>query len=134
MKEITCFKPDLINHLKTIKSEKANDPEFILQRCEKAKATYVYYTNQGFSEKIALDEAIRILFEGLSYSRYNILQKVIENEHPEITEDQINNLVKTILPYCTSVFEQYTEVSDKTPYFEQLYSELAKIVSIFFED
>ena len=120
--KINSFHLDLVKHLKNINSEKINDPDFIQQ------------INEGFNQNIALEEANQILLEGLSYSHNNILQKIIENEYPEFSEGKKNNLIKSILPYCSQIFKQYGEISPQAAYFEQMYSELASVISIFLEE
>lgn len=133
--EFSFFRLSLIKHLQEIHSEKLQDNNFIIQRCEEAENTYEIYINQGISPYMATEAAINVLLKDLNFSLKKIIKDVLEKEFSDISDKKQEKFISQILPDCQKVFEQY-EISDLSPEsanYEQLYTEIVGCIVTYLE-
>jgi hypothetical protein len=78
-----------------------------------------------------------VLFEGLHFSKFDNIFKVVCNEFDTIMADEeLRPFALKMLPVCTPVFEQFqlTDEFADSPEFEFLYTELTGTIQIWIED
>ena len=70
----------LLDYLRTNKFEQATDEAFIRERADRAAEAYERARLEGYPADGAQELAMKVLTEGLHYSKYAILREVVENE------------------------------------------------------
>ena len=70
----------LLDYLTANKFEQAADEAFIRERADRAAEAYERARLEGYPADGAQELAMKVLTEGLRYSKYAILREVVENE------------------------------------------------------
>lgn len=118
--------------------ELANDKAFIEERSELAAQTYADALLAGHTHPEASELANEALYEGLHFSKFDMLFKVICNEFDsQMADDELRPFALKMYPLCTDVFGKYStdepEFADSADY-ELLYTELTGTVAIHIEE
>ncbi|MGH2666918.1 DUF1896 domain-containing protein [Flavobacterium sp.] len=127
-----------LNHLlKESFPELSGDKTFIARRGQLAAKVY----NDAFIDGNTIEQcneiAEYVLFEGLHFSKFDTVFKVICNEFDTIMADEeLRPFALKMLGVCVPVFEQYRLTNDfaDSPEFELLYTELTGTIQIWIED
>lgn len=117
--------------------EKRNDQESILLRSQLAESVYENAFKEGHSVSYCTEVAESILFEELTFSRYDLIFKVICNEFSLVLADEeIQPLALKMLTECESVFSGYhlTEEFEDSSDYDVLYTELTGSIQIWIEE
>ena len=136
-KDLSYFKLRLNELLQTSFPEKAHDHKFIEQRSSWAANAYegAFLTGNPISQ---CDEiASYILFEGLHFSRFDTVFKVICNEFNTLmTDDELRPFALKMYPICEPVFANYllTNEFEASPEFDLLYTELTGTIANWIEE
>lgn len=132
--ELSYYRLALLSFLKDNHPDLFSDGDFVSERVELAIDTYADCMKDGFDHSQAKALANTNLFNGLQFSKYNTLKKLIWEEFEQ--EINTDTLATELLPQCDEIFSQY-ELNDEFSYtaeFDQLYKELTGTVLIWLEN
>ncbi|MEN9909902.1 MAG: hypothetical protein RLZZ540_3061 [Bacteroidota bacterium] len=136
-KDLSYFNLRLQELLNTSFPEKAWDTKFIALRSEWAANAYEEAFKAGNFLEICDDIANYILYEGLYFSKFDTVLKVVINEFDTIMADEeLRPFALKMLAICEAVFQRYTlsqEFVASTDY-EILYTELTGTIAIWIEE
>lgn len=134
--EFSFFRLSLEKFLNENHSPKIKDVDFIINRCNEAEEAYLNHITSGGSPITALEIANTVLFSDLYFFKYNILRDVVLEEFPEeIKEEEHEDYILKLLPYCEDVFNNYPlENNERDSSYSLLYTELIGAVTIYLED
>ena len=128
----------LLDYLRTNRFEQATDEAFIRERADRAAGTYERARLEGYPADGAQELAMKVLTEGLRYSKYAILREVVENEFArEVPEAEREAFTRKLLPLVGNVFSIYDLSDDNfalSPEYDLLYTELAGAVVLYIEE
>ena len=137
-KELSYFRLKLENYLSEHFPELLGDKPFITARADEALTTYCDAIAQGFTYLEAESMASEVLYQGLHFSKYDILVSVLENEFEKELPSPLPERLSPILlknKAVQSVFDKY-ELSDDfgaSPEYEKLYTELTGTIVLLIE-
>ena len=128
----------LLDYLTTNKFEQATDETFIRERADRAAEAYERARLEGYPADGAQELAMKVLTEGLHYSKYAILREVVENEFAgEVPEAEREAFTRKLLPLVRNVFSIYDLSDDNfalSPEYDLLYTELTGAVVLYIEE
>ena len=128
----------LLDYLTTNKFEQATDETFIRERADRAAEAYERARLEGYPADGAQELAMKVLTEGLHYSKYAILREVVENEFAgEVPEAEREAFTRKLLPLVGNVFSIYDLSDDNfalSPEYDLLYTELTGAVILYIEE
>lgn len=135
--KISYYSLRLKELLHTSFPELSGNKVFIEQRGQLAAKIY----NEAFIAGNTIAQCNEIaqyaLLEGLHFSKFDMVFKVVCNEFDTIMADEeLRPFALKMLPVCIPVFEQYLLGDDfaESPEFELLYTELTGTIQIWIED
>lgn len=111
--ELNYFTVKLTERIVSDFPDKIDDTEFIEQRSQLAALTYSEGSKQGLRHTEALKLANDTLFEGLCYSPYQLVKRVVDEEFTEEDDTEQGEFVMQMLNICKSLFEVYP-INDKS--------------------
>ena len=137
-KELSYFRLKLENYLREHHPEKVNDRSFIIVRADEGLTAYCDSISQGFSHPEAEMLAGEVLFEGLHFSRYDLLITIMEQE---FEKELPNPLPERLVPMLIKnkaiqdVFAKYDLSDDfeSREDYEELYTELTGTIVLLIE-
>ena len=136
-KDLSYFRLRLQELLNTSFPEKANDQKFIEQRSSWAANAYEGTFQSGNSIEQCNEIANYILFEGLHFSKFDTVFKVVCNEFDTImVDEELRPFALKMFPICEPVFTKY-QLTDDFAYgyeFDVLYTEITGAVAIWIEE
>lgn len=136
-KDLSYFRLRLQELLNTSFPEKAYDQKFIDQRSSWAANAYEGAFMAGNTLPQCDEIANYILFEGLQFSKFDTVFKVVCNEFDTIMADEaLRPFALKMLPICEPVFENY-ELTDEftdTSAFDLCYTELTGTIALWIEE
>ena len=128
----------LLDYLRTNRFEQASDDAFIRERADRAAEAYERARLEGYPADGAQELAMKVLTEGLRYSRHAILREVVENEFAgEVPEEKCEAFTQKLLPPVGNVFSIYDLSDDNfalSPEYDLLYTELTGAVILYIEE
>ena len=128
----------LLDYLRTNKFEQATDETFIRERADRAAETYERARLESYPADGAQELAMKVLTEGLRYSKYAILREVVENEFAgEVPEARREAFTEKLLPLVGNVFSIYDLSDDNfalSPKYDLLYTELTGAVVLYINE
>jgi hypothetical protein len=134
--DISYFRLSLMDFLRESHPHLVNDRKFITARTEAALDTYEKAILSGDNPTEAGEQANKILFEGLYFSRYDTVKNIFWNEFSkEIPEEEADSWALLLLPECESVFAKYP-LSDNfacEPEYSLLYTELTGTIALYLD-
>lgn len=95
------FYKELKAYLKDNHPELSDDESFISARSDLAQQTFIDSSQTGMSYEDSIHEANIVLYDGLHFSSYQLLQDIAEEEFPEyydIVEKNKASLYTELLP------------------------------------
>lgn len=136
-KDLSYFNLRLQEFLHTSFPEKALDTKFIEQRSQRSAKAYEAAFMAGNSVAQCEEIANYILFEGLHFSKFDTVFKVVVSEFDTLMADEeLRPFALKMLAICESVFQRYTltqEFVDSADY-DLLYTELTGTIAIWIEE
>lgn len=136
-KDLSYFTLRLRELLERSFPEKAGDTAFVDQRSALSAITYEQAFKGGNSHDASLRIAEKVLFEGLHFSRYNTVFKVVCNEFDRLMADEeLRSFALNMFPVCEEVFKGYnlTDDFEDNPDYDLLYTELIGTIQLWIED
>ncbi|TWI20356.1 DUF1896 domain-containing protein [Sphingobacterium siyangense] len=136
-KDLSYFSLKLQELITASFPEKAWDSKFINQRSKWAASAYEGAFRSGNTVEQCDNIANYILFEGLYFSRFDTVFKVICNEFDTIMADEaLRPFALNMLPLCQFVFDKYNITDDfsDSNEFDLLYTELTGTIAIYIEE
>ena len=136
--ELSYFRLKLRSYMSEHHPERLQDTEFITTRADMALTAYCDAVAQGFTHPEAESMASEVLYQGLHFSKYDILVSVLENEFEKELPSPLPERLSPILlknKAVQSVFDKY-ELSDDfgaSPEYEKLYTELTGTIVLLIE-
>ena len=128
----------LLDYLTTNKFEQAADEAFIRERTDRAAEAYEQARLEGYPADGAQELAMKVLTEGLRYSKHAILREVVENEFAgEVPGEKCEAFTQKLLPLVGNVFSIYDLSDDNfalSPEYDLLYTELTGAVILYIEE
>ncbi|GHT53654.1 hypothetical protein FACS189451_03870 [Bacteroidia bacterium] len=135
--DLSYYKLSLIDFLKESHPELLSDQEFIDTRTESAVEAYEQAVKNGSNPIEAGEQGNEVLFQGLHFSKYDIIVNIMWNEFANtIPQEEVKERAITLLPACEPVFSEYP-LSDNfanEPEFELLYTELTGTIALYLEE
>lgn len=136
--ELSYFSLTLQSYLNESFPELAGNATFIQERSELAAQTYADALLAGHSHPEASELSNAVLYEGLHFSKFDMLFKVICNEFDTLMADEeLRPFALKVYPYSKEIFEQYptneTDFADTAQY-QLLYTELTGTVALYIEE
>jgi hypothetical protein len=134
---ISYFRLSLVDFLRESHPHLVNDRKFITARAEAALEAYEKAVLSGDNPLEAGEQANKVLFDGLHFSRYDTVRNIFWTEFSsEIPEDEADAWAILLLPECESVFAKYPLSDDFAyePEYELLYTELTGAIAIYLEN
>lgn len=136
-RDLSYFKIRLQELLNTSFPGQSRDSSFINQRSQSAADAY----EQAFRDGNPIEEceyiADTVLYEGLYFSKFDTVFKVVCNEFDTIMMDEdLRPFALKMMSVCEPVFEQYKLNNDfeDEPEYDQLYTELTGTIAIWIEE
>lgn len=136
-KEISYYELRLRELLNESYPNLATDEKLIKERADLAAQAYENAYKSGISGLEADEVANSVLFQGLNFSPFDVIFRVVCDEFSqEIPDDELRPFALKIFPECTDVFEKYELHKDfeDTPEYDELYSELTDHIQIWIEE
>ena len=132
-KEFSYYRLRLESYLKDYHPERLADETFIRDRSDAAAEAYEDAFRQGYPVLEAGHIATEVLFAGLHFSPYYMLEQIIENEFanvvpPERAADFALRLLQS--DTIRETIEKYEpgDDFDGSPEYDQLYTELTGVI------
>ena len=132
-KEFSYYRLRLASYLKDYHPERLADEAFIRARSDAAAEAYEDAFRQGYPVLEAGYMATEVLFAGLHFSPYYMLEQIIENEFanvvpPERAADFALRLLQS--DTIRETIEKYEpgDDFDGSPEYDQLYTELTGVI------
>ncbi len=118
--------------------ELATDKTYIEERSELAVQAYADALLAGHTHPEASELSNKVLYEGLHFSKFDMLFKVICYEFDsQMADDELRPFALKMYPFCSEVFANYPtdepEFAESADY-DQLYTELTGTVAIHIEE
>lgn len=135
IEELSYYGLLLHSFLKESHPNKAYDYKFIKIRADITSETYSSAKAEGYSHDRAEEIAIKSLYNGLLFSKFDTIRNILWEEFPYIAENDVNRKALLLLPFCEEVFAEYNlhdEFIHSTEY-NQLYTELVGQIDIWEE-
>ena len=137
-KELSYFRLKLKNYLSEHFPEMMSDNPFITARADEALTSYCDAVAQGFSHPEAETMASEVLYQGLHFSKYNMIVSVLENEFEiELPSPLPERLTPMLLKNKSvqSIFNKYELTDDfgATLEYDKLYTELTGTIVLLIE-
>lgn len=136
-KDLSYLTLRLQEFLHTSFPEKAWDIKFIEQRSQRSANAYEAAFIAGNSVAQCEEIANYILFEGLHFSKFDTVFKVVVSEFDTLMADEeLRPFALKMLAICESVFQRYTltqEFVDSADY-DILHTELTGTIAIWIEE
>ncbi|MDQ1803061.1 DUF1896 domain-containing protein [Chryseobacterium sp. CKR4-1] len=136
-KDLSYFTLRLLELLVSSFPEKVGDTAFVEERSANCASVYEQAFKAGNSHDASLRMAEKVLFEGLHFSRYDTLFKVVCNEFDRLMADEeLQPFAMKMLPVCEEVFKGYILTDDFQDHqdYELLYTELTGTIQLWIED
>jgi hypothetical protein len=134
--DISYFWLSLVNFLRESHPHLVNDHKFITARTEAALAMYEQAARSSSNPLEAAEQANSILFDGLSFSKYDTVKNIFWSEFArEIPEEEAGIWAMLLLPECEPVFAQYLLFDNFAyePEYHLLYTELTGTIALYLE-
>jgi hypothetical protein len=135
--DLSYFRFSLLAFLKESHPQLLHDEKFIAARADAALTVYEQAVRNGDNPLEAGEQANKILFVGLHFSKHDTLKNILWNEFSEeVPEAAAPLLAIRLLPECESVFARYPLSDDfaYSPEYEMLYTELIGTILICLEN
>lgn len=136
-KDLSYFTLRLRELLDSSFPEKAGDTAFVDQRSARSAITYEQAFKAGNSHDASLRIAEKVLFEGLHFSRYDTVFKVVCCEFDRLMADEeLHPFALKMFSVCEEVFKGYnlTDDFEDSPGYELLYTELIGTIQLWIDD
>ena len=133
-KDLSYFRLRLQELLFTSFPEKAFDYKFINQRSTWAASAYEGAFSSGNTIEHCMEIASYILFEGLHFSKFDTVFKVVCREFDTImTDAELRPFAVQMFSICEAVFSGYdlTDDFDDSADYDLLYTELTGTIAIW---
>lgn len=139
IKEMSYYRLRLEAFLRDWHPHILSDIDFIKEKADLASTqyeeSYLETSNVYESDKIALN----VLFEGLHFSAYNLIEQILENEFSkELPTELITPLSKMLIKNraITELIEKYSpdDNFDERKEYKMLYTELTGLIQIIIEE
>jgi len=136
-KNISYFRLSLIDFLNESHPELSSDDKFISARSEAAIDVYEQAIRKGDNHIEAEEQANKVLFHDLHFSKHDTLVNILWNEFSDIiSENEAKDWAIRLLAECKAVFAKYSLSDDFAyePEFDLLYTELTGTITIYLEE
>ncbi len=135
--ELNYYKDRLQSFLDLTVHQLAKDPAFVQERSDDAAQAYEEAFLQGHPVEGCKEIALKVLFNGLHFSKYDTILEVLNREfHPLVKELQISIFAREMLPVCEEVYKKY-ELDDDFAYsstYDRLYTELTGTIALWIKE
>lgn len=137
-RDLSYFTLTLQSFLNESFPELAADRTFIEERAELAAQSYADALLAGNNHLEATEISNSVLFEGLHFSKFDTLFKVVCNEFDTyMADEELRPFALKIYPLCREVFEKYPADEPEfvdSPAYDLLYTELTGTVALHIEE
>lgn len=135
--DFSYYQLSLLSYLKESHPLLALDISFINARAEEAIEVYLAAISEGYIATTAQEIANEVLYQGLLFSKHDMLVNVLWNEFPDIiAQSEAKDFAIKIQVESEIVFSKYilTDEFDYSPEYERLYTELTGFIDIWLEE
>ena len=134
-KEFSYYRLRLETYLKDYHPERLADEAFIRDRSDAAAQAYEDAFRQGYPIFEAGHIATEVLFAGLHFSPYYMLEQIIENEFANVVPSDRAEVFALRLLQSDSIRETIAKYEpgddfDGSPEYDQLYTELTGVIAL----
>ena len=136
--ELSYFRLKLRSYMSEHHPEKLHDTEFITTRADMTLTAYCDAVAQGFSHPEAETMASEVLYQGLHFSKYDMLVSVLENEFEKELPEPLPERLALILLSNKAVqatFDKFglTDTFASDEQYGRLYTELTGTIVLLIE-
>lgn len=134
--DLSYYGLSLTRYLRESFPELAGDNKFIAARSEAAAVTYEQAVRNGSNPIEAEEQASIVLFQGLDFSKHDMLINILWNEFADLIDpDTAKYFAIELLPECEPVFSNYSLSAEfeNEPEWDLLYTELTGTIAIYLE-
>jgi hypothetical protein len=135
--DISYYSLSLTRFLRESFPELAGDSKLIAARSEAAAETYEQAVLNGSNPIEAEEQASVVLFQGLDFSKHDLLITILWEEFADIIDpDDAKTFAIDLLPECEAVFSNYPLSADfeNEPEWDLLYTELTGTIAIYLDE
>jgi hypothetical protein len=135
--DLSYYRLVLADFLRESHPHLVNDRKFIAARTEAALDVYEKAVLSGDNPTEVGEQANKVLFEGLYFSKFDTVKNIFRNEFSkEIPEEEAGFWAILLLPECESVFAGYPLSDDFAyePEYDLLYTELTGVIALYLEN
>lgn len=136
--ELSYFALTLQSYLNESFPELAADRAFVRERSELAAQAYADALLAGHTHPEAAEISDEAMYDGLHFSKFDMLFKVVCNEFDALMADEeLRPFALKMYPPCREVFDRYPTDEPgfaDTPGYDRLYTELTGTVSLRIEE
>ena len=141
MKPFNAFSIHLTQYIIQNHPDRIMEQEFIQDRGVAAAATFADCSRQGMNFEEAMSEANTVLYRGLHFSPYRMVDEIVERNFPEVNYLGIHreSLLMQMLAYVKPALAQYhNEANDAefqgTPSYPTAYRHVSRMINQFVHD
>lgn len=135
--DLSYYQLSLLSYLKESHPFLTSDISFIKARAEEAVKAYSTAIIDGYIASTAQEIANEVLYQGLLFSKHDMLVNVLWNEFSDIiAQSEAKDFAIKIQVESEIVFSKYglTDEFDYSPEYERLYTELTGFIDIWLEE
>lgn len=133
---LSYYRLSLLSYLKESHPDLASDSDFIKTRADEAAEAYAQAIKDGLSHPEAEELANQTLFQGLLFSKQDMIINILWNEFADIIpQSEAKEYAQKILSQCEMIFLQYM-LSDEFIYsadHDKLYTELTGFIDLWLQ-
>ena len=141
MNQFNAFSIQLTQYIIQNHPERILEEEFIQDRGVAATATFSQCSRQGMNYEEAMNEANAVLYRGLHFSPYRMVDEIVERNFPEINYLGIHreSLLMQMLAYVKPVLEQYHNEDNDAEFqgstlYPTAYRHISRMINQFVHD
>ena len=134
--ELSYYGLSLLSFLKESHPELSNNAQFIKSRADLAADSHSQAIKDGLSQDQAEELANEVLYQGLHFSKHDVLVNILWNEFSDIVaQSDAKDFATKIQPECEEVFGKYVLTDDfaDSDESDKLYTELTGCIDIWLE-
>lgn len=102
----------LTDYISEYHPERIQDTEFISVRAEEAGKEFERNSKEGKTVRQAKEAAEKVLYEGLKFSKFKLLEEIVENEMPEIRQEEKYTFIMQMMRVIEPIIQKYEPKDD----------------------
>lgn len=130
----TRYYNELEEYLKKYHPEMADDDEFISIRSELAQETFIECSREGFNLDECQHEVNEVLYSGLHFSLYQLVEDIIEEMNLSFTDKEKFIMQMFFLVKPIAGRYKLGDNFERTSEYDKLYTEISQEINQYIKD